>query len=127
MFSLRLQWSPGDLAVCRLAPTASFAFPPTTDGLVAMARTGEELSVVCPMENAPAGAKTEGPWRAFRVCGTLDFALTGILAKIAVPLADAGVSIFAVSTFDTDYVLVRADAAAKARAVLAKAGHSWIE
>lgn len=127
MYSLSLQWIPGDLAVCRLDPTAPFTLPPSATGLVAVVRTVDELSVLCGWESAPAGAKVEGPWRAFRVVGTLDFSLTGILAKIAVPLADAAVSIFAVSTFDTDYVLVRADVAAKAEVTLTRAGHRWVE
>lgn len=125
MANLSLQWLPGDLAVCRL--DAGLRLPQLDGGgLVAMVRTAEELSVVCPMADAPTGAKVEGPWRAFRVAGTLDFSLTGILARIAVPLAEAGVSIFAVSTFDTDYVLVRAEAASQAQAALTAAGHRWL-
>lgn len=67
--------------------------------------------------------RVEGPFRALEVQGPLDFALTGILAALLVPLADAGISVFTLSTFDTDWILVPADAAGKAAAVLTAAGH----
>lgn len=72
---------------------------------------------------APQGTQCENGWRAFQVAGPLEFSLTGILAAIAVPLADAGVSIFAISTFDTDYVLVKEESLAKAMEALRAAGH----
>jgi len=71
-----------------------------------------------------AAEKVEPGWRVLRVQGPLDFSLTGVLASLATPLAAAGVSIFAFSTFDTDYVLVRADALVAACAALTSAGHS---
>lgn len=73
---------------------------------VSVTRTGEELSVVCESGLVPSEVLQSGPWRALRVRGPLDFQLTGILRMIAGPLADAQISIFAVSTYDTDYVLV---------------------
>lgn len=108
MTAVRLRVLDGELAVCRLAADAQ---PPHIPGaeLFAVTRTRDELSVVCPVGDAPAGAAVERGWRALGVLGPLDFALTGVLAGIAVPLADAGVSIFAVSAYDTDYVLVRAE------------------
>lgn len=70
--------------------------------------TDEEISLVCPEQNVPVSAlKVEAGWRAFRICGTLDFSLTGILAGIAGVLKDAGISLFALSTYNTDYVLVK--------------------
>ncbi len=65
------------------------------------------MSLVLPEEAALAGWKSESGWRAIKVEGPLDFSLTGILSSIAAPLASAGVSIFALSTFDTDYILVK--------------------
>ena len=85
------------------------------------------MTVVCAAARVPADARAERGWRALRVAGPLDFALTGVLAAVAVPLADAGVSIFAVSTFDTDYVLVRADRLEAAVAALRAAGHRVAE
>ena len=78
---------------------------------------------MCPAADAPAGATVERGWRALGVLGPLDFGLTGILASIAAPLAAAGVSIFAISTYDTDYVLVRETALATAVDALRAAGH----
>lgn len=87
-----------------------------------MTRTDHELSVVCELDQVPAGAKVEGGWRNFQVEGTLDFSLTGILAAIAKPLAKAEISIFAISTFDTDYILVPEKHVAQACHVWEQAG-----
>jgi uncharacterized protein len=86
-------------------------------------RTGDELSLVTEEALAPSGVPCEHSWRALRVAGPLDFSLTGILAAIAVPLADAKVPIFALSTFDTDYVLVKETQLSAAIAALEAAGH----
>ena len=77
-------------------------------GFCCVARTEEELSVVCETARVPKGtiAREDG-WRAFKVQGPLDFGLVGILAKISAALADADVPLFAISTYDTDYVLVK--------------------
>ena len=86
-------------------------------------RTAEELSIVCAASHVPAHVTAERGWRCLRVAGTIDFAVTGVLASIAGPLAGAGVSIFAISTYDTDYVLVREHALPAAIAALTAAGH----
>jgi uncharacterized protein len=110
------------LAVCRLPSQA--AVPDwATGSFIAIARTPDELSIVCAEASVPAEVQAERPWRAFMVAGPLDFALTGILAAIATPLAEAGVPIFAISTFDTDYVLVRAADVSRATKALRTAGH----
>lgn len=121
--TLTLTLLPGQFAVCRLdagAPVPEWA---TTGAFTSITRTADELSVVCPAENVPPDVRAEGPWRCLKVEGPLDFALTGILASIAVPLAEASVSIFAVSTYDTDYVLVTAAQVERAAEVLRQAGH----
>lgn len=82
-----------------------------------------ELSAVCAFDLVPPGTQCEGPWRILAVRGPLDFALTGVMASLATPLADAGVSLFAVSTHDTDYLLVRAADLDRAVAALRAAGH----
>jgi hypothetical protein len=86
-------------------------------------RTPDELSIVCVESQAPDDAKSERGWRVLQVIGPLEFSLTGILAAIAAPLAAAGVSIFAISTFDTDYVLVKEENLAKALDALRAADH----
>jgi hypothetical protein len=90
-----------------------------------VARTSEELSIVVEERSVPEGVRCERGWRGLKVAGPLDFGLTGILAAIAAPLAQAEISIFAVSTFDTDYVLVRQPRLEQAVAVLGAAGHTF--
>jgi hypothetical protein len=89
-----------------------------------MTRTDEELSLVRGAEAVPNDARAERGWRALRIAGTIDFALTGVLAAVLSPLGEAGLSIFAVSTFDTDYILVREHALPAAIDVLRAAGHA---
>ena len=114
---------PGRLAVCRLAPDAPVA-PWMGEGpLASVTRTEAELSVVCADAAVPAGVTAEVGWRALRVRGPLAFDLTGVLAALAAPLAAAGIPIFALSTYDTDVVLVKADRLADAVATLCAAGH----
>lgn len=111
------------LAVCRL-PAHSAVPAWATDGpFLSVTKTKEELSIVCLENVVPEGVKREGPWRALKVQGPLDFALTGILASLAQPLAEAKISIFAISTFDTDYLLVKAGDLDRATAALAAVGH----
>ncbi len=124
MAGLTLTLAPERLAVCRLAPDAPVPPLPLGRSLVALTLTPDELSLVLPEDAAPAGAVIEAGWRALRVAGTLDFSLTGILASLAEPLAQAGVSIFAISTYDTDYLLVREAALSVALAALRAAGHT---
>ena len=112
------------LAICRLEPgvrTPEWAI--SAGGFSAITRTAGELSIVSAASTVPPGVQCEAGWRAFKIAGPLDFALTGILASIAVPLAAAGVSIFAISTYDTDYVLVKENKVEEAVRALEKAGH----
>jgi hypothetical protein len=114
---------PDRLAVCRLPPGAAIPAWATASPFFSLTRTDAELSVVCVQQLVPEPTQCEAGWRVFRVAGPLDFSLTGILAGIAAPLAAAGVSIFAISTFDTDYVLVKEENLTKAFDALRAAGH----
>ena len=105
--TLSLEILPEQLAVARLSPSESVPAWAFRGPFFSVSRTNDELSVVCLQTDVPSGITVETNWRAFKVKGPLDFGLTGILASIAQPLAAAKVSIFAVSTFDTDYVLVK--------------------
>ncbi|OWJ65742.1 ACT domain-containing protein [Inquilinus limosus] len=105
---LTLSLLPETLAVARLPAGAALpGWVDWSDPFVTVSRTRDELSVVCPEARVPAETRAERGWRGFKVEGPLDFALTGILARLAAPLAEAGISIFAISTYDTDYLLVR--------------------
>ena len=117
--ALELDVLPGVFAVCRLDPAAA-----TPAGFWSVTRTADELSVICAEDAIPDGAVAERGWRALRVAGPLDFALTGVAAALTAPLAAAGVSVLPVATFDTDYLFVREASLARALAALAAAGHS---
>ncbi len=96
-------------AICRLPAEAAPPRWAEKGDFVSITRTPDELSVVCPQKNVPPNVKCERNWRCFKVAGPLDFALTGVLASLANALAAADISLFAISTFDTDYLLVKAD------------------
>jgi uncharacterized protein len=121
--ALTLSIQPDTLAICRLDPAAPIPSWVTTRDFVSITRTRDELSIVCAQRDVLAGIRCERDWRALKVDGTLDFALTGILASLTAPLADAGISIFAISTFDTDYLLVKETNLQRTIAVLSHAGH----
>jgi uncharacterized protein len=121
--SLILTLLADDYCVAQYPPDVQLA-PPRGAPLWNLAVTADELSLLCETSVLPAGARrVEAGWRAFRFEGPFDFALTGILASVAVPLAQAGVGIFALSTFDTDYVLVKAAHLDAALFALRSAGH----
>ncbi|MGO4122771.1 ACT domain-containing protein [Inquilinus sp. YAF38] len=116
---LTLSLLPETLAVARLPAEAPLpSWVDWSDPFVTVSRTRDELSVVCPEARLPTDAKAERGWRGFKVEGPLDFALTGILSRLAAPLAEAGISIFVISTYDTDYLLVRTAELEAATAVL---------
>lgn len=125
---LVLEPIPGRFAVCRLPadaaiPQWAIAPPP---GLISITRTADELSIVASEElvdtlNPPP--RVERDFIAWRIAGTLDFSQVGVLAKLSGALADAGVPVFVISTFDTDIILIRAEHAARASAVLSHVGH----
>ncbi len=123
MLSLPLILLPDRLAVCRLAPHAPLPDWVAGPGFVSITRTDEELSIVVAQDRVPDDVASVGPWRALKVQGPLDFALTGILAALTAPLADAGISLFAIATYDTDYILVGAQTLETAITTLTAAGH----
>lgn len=115
---------PGEWAIVRLDPTApvpAWALAPAV--FVSITRTAEELSIAAPATVVPAGIPAEGGWALLKLHGPLAFSQAGILASFATPLATAGIGIFAVSTFDTDYLLVKAGAVGPAIHALVAAGH----
>ena len=121
---LRLVLWPQLFAVCRLAPDANPPGWAVSGRLWSVTRSPEELSVVCEQDQVPADVRAERGWRLLQVRGPLDFGLTGILASLTEPLAGASISVFAFSTFDTDYLMVREGDLDQAIATLNAARHS---
>ena len=121
--SLRLSVLEERLAVCRLDPPAEIPAWATGAPFFSVTRTSDELSIVCPEEHVPPGITCERGWRALRFDGPLEFGLVGVLASVAVPLAQSEVSILAVATYDTDYVLVDESLVPVATRALREWGH----
>lgn len=121
--SLRLSLLAGRFAVCRLGPDDAVPAWALTDAFFSVTRTAEELSLVVDEDAVPASVSCEFGFRALKLEGPFPFSLTGVLASVLDPLAAAQISIFAISTFDTDYVLVRQEALAAALAALRAAHH----
>lgn len=111
------------LSICRLDANARVPAWATRASFFSVTRTRDELSVVCPEEDVPEGVSQERDWRALKLEGPFELSMVGILALIAVPLARADASISAVSTFDTDYVLVRGEHLDLAVGTLRERGH----
>ena len=119
---MHLQKLKPEFTVCQVEDFSEISFE---DEFLFLGKTDEEISVVCRTELVPKNTtQREDGWRAYRIAGTLEFSLVGILADIARSLADAGVSIFAVSTYNTDYILVKKESEKKAEDTLQNAGHS---
>jgi uncharacterized protein len=113
----------GSYAVCRLDPADEIPPWAMRGPFFSISRTAAELSVICAEENVPEEQKCTGGWRLIRFEGPFGFDETGVLLAVASPLAEQGISILAVSTWDTDHVLIPAVRLADAEAALLSAGH----
>ena len=114
----------GEFCVCTIRELDQIDF--AADVLLA-AKTEREISLVCRPRSVPAKtAAREDGWKAFRIEGVLDFSLVGVLARIATLLAQERISIFAVSTYDTDYILVKKERLAAALATLERHGYALV-
>ena len=123
--AISLRLLQGSLAICRLAPDAAVPDSLETAELLSVTRTPDELSIVC-RETPDLPGRVERGWRCLAVDGTLEFDQVGILASLAQPLAQAGISIFVVSTYDTDYLLVKQGRLESALEALRTAGHRLV-
>ena len=113
-----------DLTVCKVASADDIDLD---GGFFFIGKTDEEISLVCPTEDAPdTASERDDGWKGFRIQGVLDFSLIGILSKISSILADNKIGIFAVSTYNTDYILVKEENFDKALEVLFQAGYEII-
>ncbi|HVO57330.1 MAG TPA: ACT domain-containing protein [Dongiaceae bacterium] len=115
---------PGRYAIYRLDPEAPVPSWAEGEGFVSVTRTADELSVVCVQDRLPHVHHAERERRLLQIEGKLAFSLVGVLAAVAVPLAKAEISVFAVSTYDTDYLLVAERDLHNATQALEAAGHS---
>jgi hypothetical protein len=124
---LDLDLLPEEYAVCRLpagsALPGSLSSGPDDKSVISVTWAPDELSVICPADRVPEGATVEASWRCLRVVGPLDLALTGVLASLIGPLADARVNIVAFSTYDTDYLLIPQVRLSEAVDTLIAVGH----
>ena len=119
---MELQKIAADFTICKLEDLNQIDF---TREFVFFAKTDDEISVVCESAYAPPTAIiSEAGWKALKVSGILDFGLIGVIAKIATILADAGISIFVVSTYNTDYILVKAENFARSVQTLTDNGYT---
>lgn len=123
MYKPELEFLKGRFAVCRLDAASDVPQWAVAGGFFSVTRTADELSVVCGEANVPEGVLCEKGYIALKARGPLDFSLTGILSSISAVLAEAKTSIFALSTYDTDYILLRKSDKTTAADALASAGY----
>lgn len=122
----RFRVLPGLFAVCRIERDAPW--PAWAQGsFVSVTATEDELSVVCPAAAVPATVTAVREWRVLKIAGPFAFTTTGVLASLVAPLAQAGISLLAIATYDTDYLLVKNDSLDAAVAALIAAGHTSVE
>ena len=120
---LLLRVLPGRLAVCRLEADQPVPAWALSSGFLSVTRTETELSIVCAEARVPHEVPAERGFRAFQVAGPLEFSLTGVLESLLDPLARASIPVFVLSTYDTDYVLVREADRRRSLVTLRRAGH----
>ena len=121
---LELTLLPDRFAISRLAADAPIPGWATQGAFFSVTRTRDELSVVCELSRVPVGVQSQPDWRVFKVHGPFVLSEIGVLSALAAPLAAAEISLFAVSTFDTDYLLVASETLLAAVAALERAGHT---
>lgn len=120
---LKFRQLPGTYAIVRLAPDASVPDWATKGEFTSITRTADELSVVCLAANLPSDVQSSHRWICLKLEGPFPFSLTGVLLSFLEPLSGSGIPIFAISTYDTDYVLVQEEFAGAAFDALQAAGH----
>ena len=123
---MKLSQFPETLAVVRLGPGAEVPRWAESSSIFSVTATATETSVVCAARSVPTKAVAQRPLTAFEVEGPLDFALTGILSQLLAPLAEASISVFTLSTYDTDWILVPGDASERAAEAWRAAGHEVV-
>jgi len=119
---LTLELFPQPFSICKIT-----SYIPLPDGICFFAHTDKEYSLVCETDHLPpATVECENDWRMFRIAGTLDFSLIGILSRITAILAEAQIGVFCISTYDTDYILIKSHNLVPAISALAADGYTFI-
>src|SRR6266478_3490834 len=121
---LELSLLPGSFAISRLSADSPIPAWATQGSFFSVTRTGDELSIVTELSRVPANVRSQSGWRVLKVHGPFALSEIGVLSALAAPLADAKISLFAISTFDTDYLLVASETLSAAMAALERAGHT---
>jgi len=124
MMKLTLTVLPQKYAVCRLEPNGHIPhWALLGDDFISLTRTPDELSIACLQENVPEETRAERGWRCVKVAGPFDFSLAGVHVSLAIPLAEANISILAIATYETDHLLIQEKDLERAMRVLEQAGH----
>ncbi len=126
MHKLTLTIFPQLFAICRLHPDGYIPPWALIGDFVSLTRTNEELSIICPQDNVPSEAQAERGWHCLKVEGPFDFSVAGVHASLALPLAEANISVLAIATYETDHLLVREADLEHAIEVLTRAGHTFL-
>ncbi len=125
-YQLKFRWLPGPYAIVRLAPDAPIPDWATKGEFASITRTAEELSIVCSVGNLPADVHSPHRWACLKLEGPFPFSQTGVLLSFIEPLSNNGIPIFAISTYDTDYVLIQEEFAGNAVSTLQQVGHELL-
>jgi hypothetical protein len=123
MKTLNLSLLPHTYAVCQFHPDKHIPYWALLGDFVSLTRTQEELSIVCQEDNVPADVEAERGWRCVQVQGAFDFSVSGVHVSLAIPLAEADISVLAIATYATDYLLIKEEKVEQALRVLVRAGH----
>ena len=124
---MKIQINRDDYAICRLDSNQDIPSWFKLDNFSTVTKTDEELSITCKSEIVPDGINCEKGWNVLKILGLLDFSLIGILSKISTILANNDIGIFVISTFDTDYILIKEENTDKAKQVLNEESYEIIE
>lgn len=123
---LKFRQLSGSYAIVRFAADAAVPDWATGGEFTSVTRTQDELSIVCPSRNLPPGVHAPDSWQCFKLVGPFAFSETGILLSFIQPLSEAGIGVFALSTYDTDYILIKDEFTEVALETLRRAGHEFI-
>ncbi len=125
---LKFRWLQGSYAIVRLTPDAAIPDWASKGEFTSITRSADELSIVCPAENLPAGVHSPHRWICLKLEGPFPFSMTGVLLSFIEPVSSQGIPIFAISTYDTDFVLIQEEWAGAALNALQQAGHElWLK